>query len=260
MRILATQPPLRQALAKPGDRVTAQSIGIDQKSAALGDLTFVWGGNKRCDPTDTACRQGGKDGGEVAQVQPIPAAWAGGEATDKVQLDLYVANEGAGSLSLGLSRAACPEAVDAFVKLCKGAYVSQPGEDPASYERSVAVKISRDQSIVMGALKKQGGHTELVAGVTKPQYFPCAPPSYTSAPNGLSHDAAGLLSVRRNGGSFEFVLTTRANTDLDRDNIVIGRLLDEPSMELLERLNLLPTNNYSGGPLATVAIRRATVL
>ena len=39
-----------------------------------------------------------------------------------------------------------------------------------------------------------------------------------------------------------------------------GRLLDEPSMELLERLNLLPTNNYSGGPLATVAIRRATVL
>ena len=38
-----------------------------------------------------------------------------------------------------------------------------------------------------------------MSGRTKPQRFPVVPPTNDDA-NDLSHDAAGLLSVRRGGG------------------------------------------------------------
>jgi len=53
--------------------------------------------------------------------------------------------------------------------------------------------------------------------------FPVAPPLNDDS-NGVRHDAAGLLSVRRGGGSFAFTLTPRPNPDLDRDGIVIGQV------------------------------------
>ena len=253
--VLSSQPLL--PITAAGDRSVAQSIGIDQKSAALGDLTFVWGGAKRCDPTDPTCLQGGNElvasGAGIASVPTSSIDER--QITERLSFDINIANEAVGSLALGLCRPCAPGAVDAFVKLSRGQYISAEGEDPASYERSVAVKSVRDRYFVMGALKRQGGSTQIVAGVTKPQRFPCQPPKTADPPNGISHDAAGLISVRRSGGTFEFALTTRPCPELDKDNIVIGRLLDGSSMELLERLNVLPTNNYNSGPLATVQVR-----
>jgi peptidyl-prolyl cis-trans isomerase B (cyclophilin B) len=104
-----------------------------------------------------------------------------------------------------------------------------------------------------------GGQTQLLFGQTRPVLFPVSPPP-TDDSNAVHHDAAGLLSVRRGGGSFTFTLTPRPNPDLDRDEIVIGQVLNAEGMRLLERLNDLATNNYNRGALAKVVVERAKVL
>ena len=76
--------------------------------------------------------------------------------------------------------------------------------------------------------------------------------------NAIKHGMSGLVSMRRGGGSFELTLTPHANTALDADNLVVGLVLD--GMDVLERLNTLPTNNYDRAPLATVKIIGCKIL
>ena len=93
---------------------------------------------------------------------------------------------------------------------------------------------------------------------SQPTGGPDPTPPTADGPNGVAHDAAGLLSVRRGGGSFEFTLTPRPNARLDAENLVIGQVLG--GMEVLERINTLPTNNYDRAPLATVKLDTVAVL
>ena len=263
----AVSPP---AVASSG-RVTAQSVGIDQTAVGVlsdpralvggeGLQPIIWGGRERCDPTDVTCKQGGESADGLA-VQPVPVApSSAGALSDRVNLEMSVGGERVGVLELGLWRAAAPSSVDAFVRLSGGRYVSRPGEDPASLERSVAARVLKDRAVVLGALKQTGGSTVLVAGKTRPQLVPVAPPATDDPPNGLAHSAAGLLSVASNGGTFEFTLLPRANAALDKTNIVIGQVLNADGMAILERLNVLATDNYQQRPLATVRIERATVV
>ena len=209
----------------------------------------------RCDPTDPICTQGGIEAEN--QIQSAPLAPAGLEATDKVRLSLRIAGDDAGDIEIALWGSVAPSSVATFVKLSRGTLISEAGDEPASYERSVALRVQRDQAVVLGGLKKQGGSTRINRGQTRPQRIPVAPPVNDDA-NALRHDAAGLLSVKRGGGSFEFSLTTRPSKALDKDGIVIGMVTR--GMELLERLNTLPTNNYNGGPMATVQIVAISVL
>ena len=244
-----------------GDRMTAQSLGVDQASVLFDprDISaskgLIWGGRERCDPTDAECQQGGVEADILEQ--PTPTAPAGVETTDKVRLTLSIANEVAGEIELALWGGAAPDSVDTSMKLCRGTLISNAGDEGASYERSVAVRVKRDVAVVMGALKRQGGQTMLVSGQTRPQRVRVSPPTNQDT-NALQHDAAGLLSVKRGGGSFEFSLTTRPNTAMNKESIVIGCVTK--GMGLLERLNKLPTNNYDGGPLATVQISGITLL
>ena len=256
----------QQPASSDSSRVTAQSVGItDVNSGVLADpralvdgegiKPLIWGGRERCDPTDVACKQGGVES-DLLNVQPVVPTEGRPTVTDRIGLDISVAGEKAGTIELGLWRSAAPESVDAFVRLAAGR-LGDPDEEPASLERSVAVRVVKDKVVVLGALKNQGGSTVLVSGQTKPQRVPVRPPVTRDASNGISHDAAGLLSVRRGGGSFEFTLTPRANRELDAEDIVIGQVLSEQSMQLLERLNVLPTDNRRKAPLATVRIERA---
>lgn len=192
--------------------------------------------------------------------QPVPPLRPALAVSDKVKLEVSVGGERVGSIELGLWRSAAPQSVDAFVKLSTGSYTSREGEAPASLERSSAARVLKDRAVVLGALKVQGGMTTLVPGKTRPQIVPVAPPTTDDGPNGISHDAAGLLSVRRGGGSFEFTLLPRANAELDRDNLVIGQVLNADGMAILERINSVPTDNYRSAPLAPVRIERASML
>jgi len=238
-------------------RIRSQSVGITQRSALLGDYTFVWGVKGTCDPLDPTCSEKGNLTGLA--VQSIPPEKQ--KVTDRVRFDISLGRKKEGALTFGLWREAAPDAVDAFVKLSKLEYKPLPDDAPAGYRGASLVKIQNDRFIQFGSLQQTGGSTKFVRGVSAPQTVPCAPPVTSDKPNGISHDAAGYLSVRKGGGSFDFSITTRANPDLDRDNIVIGELTDEDSMRLLERLNILPVNKYSGGgPLANVDINRVQVL
>ena len=245
-----------------GDRTTAQTVGVDRGSLLadprdLGaEKGIVWGGRERCDPTDPDCTQGGVSIDSDAS-QPAPETPAGLQVTDRVRLAISIAGEPAGDITLGMWRQAAPNAVDMFTRLSRGVLTTAADEEPASLERSTALRVLRDQAIILGGLKKPGGSTRLVSGKTRPQRVPVAPPRYDDS-NSLSHNAPGWLSVKRGGGSFEFVLTPRANPSLDKEWLVIGQV--ESGMELVERINTLPTNNYDRAPLATVTLRAVTVL
>jgi cyclophilin family peptidyl-prolyl cis-trans isomerase len=243
--------------------VRAQTVGIDVASPLLdprdpfgAEKGIVWGGRDRCDPTDVGCQQGGVEGG-LSEVQPSPATPEGIAVSDRVKLSLSVAGEPAGDCVIGLWGDAAPTAVQTFLQLTRGTLAPAEGDAPASYARSVMVRISKDKEVVLGQLKDKGGQTMLIAGQTRPKFVPVAPPLHDDT-NPISHTQAGLVSVKRGGGSFEFSISTRAAPSLDKDELVIGQVLE--GMELVERLNILPTNNYNSGPMATVRIERLAVL
>ena len=61
-------------------------------------------------------------------------------------------------------------------------------------------------------------------------------------------------------GSFEFLLTPAANAKLDKEWLVIGQIMEPEGMQLLARLNSLPTNNYDQTPIVLVKVERAVPL
>ena len=246
--LLLSGPPVHRAVAS--ERMAAQSVGIDQPS--IGNI--VWGAGERCDPTDQSCRQGGETSDSALAVAAPPRKLK--TISDRVALYISISGQAAGTIVLGLSRDAAPESVDAFVRLARGAYTTQPGEAPASLERSTCVRLTRDEVVVLGALSDAGGTTKIVPGRTRPVYTPVQPAATTDA-NDLSHDAAGLLTVRRGGRSFEFGLTAGASPSLDGEGLVIGEVLEPEGMALISRLNALPTDNYKRAPMAKVRIERA---
>lgn len=240
---LALQPATRPAVA---DRVTAQTVGIDSDSL----LGIVWGGRERCDPTQTTCSKGGVSA-VASAVQPVPNVEQ--LVTDRVALNITVSGVPAGRITLGLWRDAAPVSVDTFVRLARGTMRNEDDEEPASLIGSGTVRVQRDRAVVLGALTRPGGSTSIVPGRARPVRTPVQPPSNKDL-NQLSHSTAGLLSMPRGGGSFQFTLTPRANAALDRENIVIGQVIDQEGMEVLERLNALATNNYDQNALAVVKV------
>lgn len=258
----------RGAVADQDKRTIAQSVGIDQKAVGVladpralidgdGVQPLIWGARDRCDPTDATCKQGGIESSDFSA--EAPPSLANVEVTDRVKLLISIGGEKVGSIEIGLWRKSAPKSVDTFVQLVAGTLGADPssGEEPASLDRSVALRVQRGKAIVLGGLKQQGGSMRLISGQTRPKYVPIPPPAIDDAPNGVSHAAAGLLSWAKAGGSFEFSLTPRANLELDASEIVFGQVLNQEGMDVLERMNAIPTNNYNGGPMATIRVERA---
>lgn len=77
---------------------------------------------------------------------------------------------------------------------------------------------------------------------------------YGSSPNGLKHDRAGLVSVRKGSNSgFGFTVYpggSSGNTeDLDNNHIIVGQVLE--GLDIIEQMNALPVVaaakvNYKG--------------
>ena len=97
--------------------------------------------------------------------------------------------------------------------------------EPVSYVYSSIWSIQRGRRVNAGQV--QGKFALRVA--------PTFPPSEAA---GLSHDAPGLLSVRRGGGSFDFSLTTAPSPEDDGDFAVIGRVIE--GADALAALDALP--------------------
>lgn len=55
-----------------------------------------------------------------------------------------------------------------------------------------------------------------------------------------SHSKAGYVSAKRGGGSYEFTINPKPNTNLDKENIVFGKVLE--GMDVIEKINGVPTS------------------
>ena len=86
-------------------RTVAQSVGIDNKETLSGAVGIIWGGRERCDPTDDTCQAGGTDG-EAAEALAVPQPRSA--VTDRFALDLVIAGQAAGRITLGVYRDAAP--------------------------------------------------------------------------------------------------------------------------------------------------------
>ena len=97
---------------------------------------------------------------------------------------------------------------------------------PVSYDRSQVWRVVKGKRIDAGAVVGKFARR-------RPPYYP---PGEAAS---LRHDAPGLLSVRREGGGFDFSITLAAQPDMDTDSLVIGKVLK--GMDVLQEISELPT-------------------
>ena len=130
----------------------------------------------------------------------------------------------------------------------------ESGDKGVTYNLSQVWRVSKGKRIDLGA----------VSG----RYIAREYPDFSDggSPNELKHDAPGVVSVRRgNEGGFGFTIYPGgANaSDLDRDNIVVGRVLE--GMDVVLRINDIPVvqsakvnyKAFAGGDKERVAPSRA---
>jgi cyclophilin family peptidyl-prolyl cis-trans isomerase len=103
---------------------------------------------------------------------------------------------------------------------------------PVPYSGSTVWRIVKDKRVDLGQV--QGKFAQRAA--------PSWPSSDATAR--VAHDRAGLLSVPRGGGTFDFTLTLAPLPELDASAVVIGEVLE--GMDALQYLNDLPVVNYTG--------------
>ena len=155
---------------------------------------------------------------------------------------------------IGLYGKAAPQAVAAFEKLCAGTLDAPcPSAVDLSNEAMERAKQSKKATYkaCQGALSlpvsyaysqvwsiQQGKRID--AGAVQGKFaLRVAPTTPLDEAAGLSHDAAGLLSVKRGGGVFDFGITTAATPEYDATHAVIGRVLE--GMDSIKALDQVTT-------------------
>ena len=142
---------------------------------------------------------------------------------------MVIGNESPRLVRLGLYGDAAPASVATFRGLCTA---SLPGAPGLTYRGSTVSRVERDRYVLLGKLSGGEGRTfdrEIDStGFVRTTFVERADSYRNSDDNRLSHgDRAGLLSVKRGGGSFEFMLTLRPDAALDRERLVIGEVLPD---------------------------------
>ena len=211
------------------------------------------------------CFIGASAFGAVLPALPVVASESStAVVTDKVRLEFVQQISAEESVTLpvtiGLFGRDAPSAVSSFKAACTSALVApcptevdlssevmerskqskkaalrvcQGSESlPVSYAYSTVWSIQRGKRIDAGQV--QGKFALRLAPVTP-----------LSESTGLSHDQAGLLSVRRGGGSFDFSITTAPVPEFDTDYVVIGRVLD--GMDSVQALDAMPVVKAADG-------------
>lgn len=147
------------------------------------------------------------------------------------------------SIDIGLYGEAAPESVALFRGLCGS------GDLPPElrYRSSTCTRIEQGKSIVCGRLSAGSAariDREIDAtGYVRSSLVSLADQYTTSDANALSHDRAGLVSMKKGGGQFEFVVTPAANPALDETNVVIGEVIQ--GMDVLQELDSVPARRPS---------------
>jgi len=183
--------------------------------------------------------------------------------TSRARLDIKIGDARPRPLTVGLYGEAAPSSVSLFESLVAG----NLDGGGLTYSGSSVSRIERDRLIIAGSLA--GGSTRAVereidrTGFVRSETVSRAEKFTNRDSNTLSHDRAGLLSMRRGGGEFEFALTPAANSALDATRLVIGETLgddDGENLRLIAELNELSVRQPSavselGGVAALYGLR-----
>ena len=184
---------------------------------------------------------------QLALLSVAIGALAPPRVTSSARLRIAIADASPRALTVGLYGEAAPKSVALFQGLCAGTLGSG-----LTYSGSSVTRIERDKLILGGSLA--AGSTRSVSrvidanGYIRSEMINRADDFANDDTNALLHDRAGLISLRRGGGAFEFALTPAANPELDATRIVIGEILDDDdgaSLSLIAELNDLPTRQPS---------------
>ena len=173
------------------------------------------------------------------------ASTASAEVTDKARLEFIEQVSAQESRTLpmviGLFGKDAPSSVETFKKAAAGQLdVKCPASADLSNEVMARGKLSK-KATLKGCLGNEfepvsyaysqiwsiENGKRINAGAVQGKFaLRIAPTAPTSESASLSHDAPGLLSVRRGGGVFDFHITTAANARYDSEYAVIGRVVE----------------------------------
>ena len=159
--------------------------------------------------------------------------------TAQVYLDVSVARGPAERITLGVFGDDAPAASKFFLSVCKGDY----GEG-VSYDGAQVSRIEMDKRIDVGKLSKGGNKKQETwmdgMGKVRIRSVSLASKAIHRDQNDLLHDAAGVLSVKKGGGTFDFTIAPQSNSQLDNENVVIGKVIN--GMEVVSKINKIPAS------------------
>ncbi|CAM9603663.1 unnamed protein product [Heterosigma akashiwo] len=179
--------------------------------------------------------------------------------TDKCSLSFLIGGSEF-TIVVGLWGDVAPKSVANFKKLCAGTFTSSDDDlvgVPFGYSQGGTInEVKRNEYIkVASVFLPAPFKTRRKAGDLLDKLKPM-PNSEKN--DRIKHSAAGLLSMKKNGSSVEFVITPRMNRRLDGEYIVIGQVLT--GMDVVERINQTPVNNYKSAPLKKIIVSSCSVL
>ena len=161
------------------------------------------------------------------------------EITSKVNLDFSIARGKPQKVVVGLFGNEAPTSSRFFLNICKG-----DNSNGLTYDGSQVSTLIKDKKIEinkfsLGSNLKQETYKNEV-GTVRIRSIDLASSAIYNDENNLSHDEAGLVSMKRGGGSFGLTINTKPNPDLDDDYIVIGKVLS--GLETLDEINNIPVS------------------
>eukprot|EP01041_Mallomonas_annulata_P003324 gene3324-6578_t len=159
--------------------------------------------------------------------------------TSKVDLDVSINRKPAERISIGLYGNEAPIATKIFLSVCSGEY-----QEGVSYDYSQISRVQKDKLIeigkfALGSAQKQETWMDSV-GKVRIRNRDKAEKAIHNDANDLKHDSPGVVSVPKGGKSFLFTIAPNANTNLDEDNLVIGKVLT--GQEVIEKINNVPVS------------------
>lgn len=228
--------------------------GIDL-DASLG---ITWGGRRRCDAREVGCAA---DGGSAEMPKlAVPAGGGRPELPGICEVQLEVAGEER-SLRFKLFEDA-PSALTGDVQALLSNSLRRNGFTTSLAFGSV-LQISRGRNVVLGTRSQSEAFARRKGLRKAPEDFEPFLGSAADSTPVTPADAAGLVGVRRTGlgEHLEISFTTASSAKAVEDFVVVGRVVDEESMETLSRLDITPVQRSlkNGQPLVKTAISRTAV-
>lgn len=161
------------------------------------------------------------------------------KVTSKVYLDISIARAPVERLIVGIYGDDAPEASKFFLSVCQG-----NSEQDVSYNGAQVSRIQKDSRIDVGKFLTGSDVKQETwidgMGKMRLKSVNLASKAIHKDENHLRNDVNGAVSVKKGGGSFDFTIAPRANKNLDKENIVIGQIID--GIDVIDKINEIPVS------------------